>query len=90
MWTHVIRQRDDWFAVAVRRLPHGLCLAATPTFAVLALLTSAPDGAQDLVCVAAGVAPLGRMGWMYLLMSAFHSPPWLRLMAGRRGAADGG
>jgi hypothetical protein len=24
---------------------------------------------------------------MYLLMSAFHSPPWLKLIAGRCGAA---
>jgi len=23
---------------------------------------------------------------MYLLMSAFHSPPWLKLIFGRRGA----
>ena len=62
-----------------------LCLAAAPTFAILALLTAAlGGGAPDMLCSAARHAsPLSGMGAMYLLMSAFHSAPWLRLISGR-------
>jgi len=68
------------------RATDWLGLAATPTFAAMALLTSVGDGGQpDILCAAAGHAsPLGGMTAMYLLMSAFHLPPWLRLIAGSR------
>jgi hypothetical protein len=56
-----------------------LSLAAAPTFAVMALLT-ATTGGEDF-CSSAGASPLGGMIPMYLLMSAFHSAPWLRLIA---------
>ena len=56
-----------------------LSLAAAPTFAVMALLTS--FGSLDVLCSAA--SPLSGMVPMYLLMSAFHSAPWLKLIAGR-------
>ena len=63
-----------------------LRLAATPTFAAMALLTHL-SGA-DLLCVAgAGPWPLGGMVPMYVLMSAFHAPPWLRLAKSLRGGA---
>lgn len=59
-----------------------LSLAAAPTFAIMALLTAMPgSGAADVLCSAAGASPLGGMIPMYLLMSAFHSTPWLRLIA---------
>jgi hypothetical protein len=63
-----------------------LCLAAAPTFAIMALLTCVPGGgAPDMLCSAAHHgAPLSGMVPMYLLMSAFHSAPWLKLIAGRR------
>ena len=55
-----------------------LGLAATPTFAGMALATAlAGDGPMDAMCGHGG--PLGGMVPMYLLMSAFHLPPWLRL-----------
>jgi hypothetical protein len=62
-----------------------LCLAAAPTFAIMALLTSVLGGSQpDILCAAADHAsPLSGMTAMYLLMSAFHSPPWLKLIASR-------
>jgi hypothetical protein len=60
-----------------------LSLAAAPTFAIMALLTAIPGGGTtDMFCSAAGASPLGGMIPMYLLMSAFHSAPWLRLIAG--------
>jgi len=65
-----------------------LGLAAAPTFAVMALLSSLPGGDADMLCSAMhGVSPLSGMAPMYVLMSAFHSAPWLKLIARRRSAA---
>ena len=61
-----------------------LGLAAAPTFAMMALLTYAFSGPPDVLCTTLhGASPLGGMAPMYLLMSAFHAAPWLRLMASR-------
>ena len=64
-----------------------LGLAAAPTFAIMALLTGVlGGGAPSMLCAAAPDAwPLSGMVPMYLLMSAFHSAPWLKLIRGRRG-----
>ncbi|MCV9962686.1 hypothetical protein OIU34_12320 [Pararhizobium sp. BT-229] len=64
---------------AVARAAHWLSLAAAPTFALMALLTS---GEADMIC-SPDAFPLSGMATMYLLMSAFHLPPWLRLLSGR-------
>lgn len=61
-----------------------LCLAAAPTFAVMALLTGLGGGPPDVLCLSAGASPLHGMVAMYLLMSAFHSAPWLKLISSRR------
>jgi hypothetical protein len=65
-----------------------LALAAAPSFAGMALATSLLErGVPDILCVAGqGASPLGGMPLMYLLMSLFHLPPWLRFAAGRRGS----
>lgn len=64
-----------------------LCLAATPTFAIMALLTGI-DGTPDILCSATQDAPsLSGMAPMYLLMSAFHSSPWLKLISSRQNGA---
>jgi len=62
-----------------------LGLAAAPTFTSMALLTSVFNGGQpDLFCSALhGASSLSGMVPMYLLMSAFHTAPWLRLIARR-------
>jgi len=60
---------------------NGLALAASPTFAVMALLTGVLGaGPGEMVCSATDASPLSGMAMMYLLMSAFHVAPWLRLM----------
>ena len=61
-----------------------LTLAAAPTFAVMALLTCVLGGPADALCSIAGASPLGGMVPMYLLMSAFHLAPWLKLIGRRR------
>jgi hypothetical protein len=61
-----------------------LYLAAAPTFAVMALLTCVLGGPADALCSIAGTSPLSGMVPMYLLMSAFHLAPWLKLISRRR------
>jgi hypothetical protein len=62
-----------------------LSLAAAPTFAIMALSTCAfGGGAPDMMCSAAHASFLSGMAPMYLLMSAFHTAPWLRLISGAR------
>ena len=61
-----------------------LYLAAAPTFAIMALLTLTLGGAPDVLCSVSGASPLGGMVPMYLLMCAFHTAPWLKLISGRR------
>ena len=64
-------------------LADWLCLAAAPTFAMMALLTAAHSG-PDMTCMSgAGATMLTGMVPMYLLMAAFHLAPWLRLVARR-------
>ncbi|MHC2335133.1 hypothetical protein [Bradyrhizobium sp. USDA 4454] len=55
-----------------------LSLAAAPTFAVMALLATMTPA--DMIC-GAMQGPLSLQGMvpMYVLMSAFHLAPWLRL-----------
>jgi hypothetical protein len=71
-------------------LPAGaadwLSLAAAPTFAVMALLTVLlGSDASGMLCLPTQhAAPLTGMAPMYVLMSAFHAAPWLRLIGRRR------
>jgi hypothetical protein len=87
--------------MAVRHLSgssttHGaadwLGLAAAPTFAIMALLSGVLGGGPpDMLCAAApGASPLSGMVLMYLLMSAFHLAPWLKLISSRRSGARNG
>ena len=72
--------------VAARHLARWLGLAATPTFAIMAVLTAVLGGPADMLCAAGHGSLLSGMVPMYLLMSAFHSAAWLRLISERRGA----
>jgi hypothetical protein len=75
-----IGQHQKWPRADADGLP---CLAAAPTFAIMALVAILQDGGvPGMLCSAAHSAlPLTGMVPMYLLMSAFHSAPWLRLIA---------
>ena len=55
-------------------------LAATPIFALMALLSAADaSGPAGILCSAAhGASPFSGMVPMYVLMSVFHSTPWVR------------
>jgi hypothetical protein len=72
----------------VRRsdLEQALSLAAAPGFAIMALLAGIGDGGMPgMLCVGAhDASPLTGMVPMYVLMSVFHSAPWLRLVANWR------
>ena len=60
-----------------------LRMAASPVFTIMALLTSLDASPMDSVC-SHGHASLSGMVPMYLLMSTFHSAPWLNLLFGGR------
>jgi len=55
-----------------------LCLAATPTFAAMAMLSGVGSLPMEGMCLPGPGTALSGMTFMYAIMSAFHSPPWLR------------
>jgi hypothetical protein len=62
-----------------------LGLAAAPAFAMMALMTVCLSGGMDPLCSATPFGSLvSGMVPMYLMMSAVHSAPWLRLIASWR------
>jgi hypothetical protein len=73
---------------AASHLARWLGLAATPTFAIMAVLTAVINGGPaDMLCAAGHGLSLGGMVPMYLLMSAFHAAAWLRLISGSKNRA---
>ena len=66
-----------------------LSLAAAPTFATMALLARVIGARRpDMFCSVEDASLLSGMVPMYLLMSAFHLPPWLKLISCRRDDAE--
>jgi hypothetical protein len=62
-----------------------LSLAAAPTFAIMALVAGSDGGVMpEMLCSATRGSMLTGMAPMYVLMSAFHLGPWLRLLSGWR------
>lgn len=77
--------REESRGAGTRGIAGWLSLAATPIFAVMALLTAiSPDGAMGALCGSGHGFALGGMAPMYLLMSVFHLAPWLRFASDRR------
>ncbi len=65
-----------------------LGLAAAPTFALMALWSALFSSQPDMLCTAIqGSSSMSGMTIMYLLMSAFDSSPWLKLIFRRRNGA---
>jgi hypothetical protein len=58
-----------------------LACAASPIFALMALATAYGTNATMLCSAGPGLLPIDGMTMMYLLMSLFHLPPWLKLSA---------
>ena len=75
--------REGGRMAARRGTGDWLGLAASPTFAAMALLSSVGGDPAAMICSAAPFLPMNGMALMYLLMSAFHATPWLRLLGGR-------
>jgi hypothetical protein len=76
---------DHEDSLAASAAAKWLPLAAAPAFLIMAMLTVVLDrGMPKALCSAAGDLSLGGMPPMYLLMAAFHSAPWLKLIS-RRG-----
>lgn len=63
----------------VAKLADGLCLAATPCFALMALASAIAGGTDPICSAVRGGWPMGDMTTMYLAMGAFHLPAWLRV-----------
>ena len=84
-----MNRNEDKQAYPVLGAADWISLAAAPTFAIMALLTGVFGGsAPYMLCSAAQDAlPLSGMAPMYVLMCAFHSAPWLKLISGRRSGA---
>jgi hypothetical protein len=81
---HIAGVRSDR-KYAAHALAEWLSLAAAPIFVIMALLSVVlSDGRPELICSTAhGPSWLLGMVPMYLLMSAFHVAPWLRLVESR-------
>ncbi|HEY5204964.1 MAG TPA: hypothetical protein VIJ63_10230 [Roseiarcus sp.] len=74
----------DHCAAIARVAADWLGLAAAPAFATMALTAVCLGGGADPLCLASGHGALmSGMAPMYLMMSAFHVGPWLRLITGR-------
>ena len=79
-------RNEDKQAHPMSGVSDWISLAAAPTFAIMALLTGTfGGGPMDMLCSAAHEAsPLSGMVPMYVLMSAFHLTPWLKLISRRQ------
>ena len=68
--------------LSAREAVRWLSLAASPTFAIMAVASLIHgEGPIGVLCSAGGQGwPIGSMGFMYGLMTVFHFPPWIRLL----------
>jgi hypothetical protein len=77
------RSAETWQA---RGAAGWLAIAASPTFALMALF-SVHDAHRIALCSSgSSLLSIDGMTAMYLLMSLFHLPPWLKLVSTARRA----
>jgi hypothetical protein len=67
-------------SAAALRVAGALALAASPTFAIMALLTGIMGSGSSEMVGMAHASQMSGMVTMYLLMSAFHLAAWLKLI----------
>ncbi|ESZ14356.1 hypothetical protein X737_24355 [Mesorhizobium sp. L48C026A00] len=60
-----------------------LGLAAAPTFALMAWISTVGSPGMTMCSAASPFMPVNDMALMYLLMSLFHVSPWLKLFSAR-------
>jgi hypothetical protein len=77
------RQRSGTSGGKAASVARWLTLAAAPIFATMALVCAATGNADPICSAGRGIFRFGSMEAMYLVMSVFHLPPWLRLVASR-------
>lgn len=65
---------------AALRVVDVLALGASPTFAIMALLTGVMGGGSTGMSRTAHAYSISGMVMMYLLMCAFHAGAWLKLI----------
>jgi len=83
MTTSMTARSNNLPARSARGAAGWIGLAASPTFALMAWI-AAGDAPRIAICSPdSGLLPIDGMAWMYLLMSLFHLPPWLKLASGR-------
>jgi hypothetical protein len=85
-----MNRNEDKQEYALPSAADWISLAAAPTFAIMALMTAVlGSGPLDRLCPAMQhTSQLSGMVPMYLLMSAFHSAPWLNLISRRRSTGE--
>src|SRR4051812_5905768 len=82
---------DGGEAVTASRLARWLGLAATPTFAIMAVLTAVlGSGTMDMLCAGGDGSPLGGVVPVDFLVSAVPSAAWLKLVSGAARGIRGG
>jgi len=76
---HFAGNRSPASGKTLHRLAGGLCLAAAPTFMLMALVSHFSNGSAEMLCGAmSDASPFSGMALMYALMGIFHLPSWLR------------
>ena len=73
---------DAGGAIAAPGIARFLCLAASPTFALMAWIAAHDAPPMALCSPGSTLLPVSGMSAMYLLMSLFHLSPWLKLVSG--------
>lgn len=75
---------EDGGYTAILRMVRWLPFAASPVFVLMACIIGISEaGKPDIICLATDdTSYFNDMVMMYLLMSFFHLPPWLKAISG--------